>query len=624
MRERASSSSAGVLALVVLAVLAGFTLRTLLLDAQELWGDEAMSTCIAQLPLAQALAPRIDTHPPLYYVILNLWVRAAGMSLFALRFVSVALSLPMIVLGYQIGARLVSRRAGVLAAWLISLSPLQVYYAQELRMYSLAAMLGMASMLWLTRLLDAESPRPGRWAGYLGLTLAALYSHYQAFPLIAAQSAAVLSAWRRRPKRLATWCGGMLGLAIAYLPWALAQLRFLGGHSSGRAYALSLRRLGAIAWQGLQSYALGLTAPPRLVVAGTLSALLLAAVGVAGLWRRPRALVLLLAWPVASLGLWWLADPLMPFYHSRFVMAGAPGLVLLVAAGADWLCRPARARPLALILPLLLLLQAASLRAWYTDPAYRKGDYGQALAGIVARSQPGDLLLLNNREQLCLFDYYRPEGLAWAAVSPEDTLLPERTDQALQRLTAGHARIWLITFGYLEVFDPQRLVEKWLGAHGYCAYYRSHQGLYVNLYVLGEPPDTPAVEAPARFEDGIRLLGYDLRPDPVPAGGALLVTLYWQADAPPRADYTVFAQLLDERGALAAQFDSQPANGTRPTSGWRPGDTIVDSRAISTEGLAPGSYELWVGLYTWPDIVRLRLADGSGADAWRVRTVVVQ
>jgi hypothetical protein len=305
-------------------------------------------------------------------------------------------------------------------------------------------------------------------------------------------------------------------------------------------------------------------------------------------------------------------------------MAGAPGLLLLIAAGADRLWRSVRTRPALLALPALVLLQGLALRGWYTDPAYRKGDYGQALASIASRFQPGDLLLLNNREQLCLFDYYHPDDLPWAVVSPGDALTTEGTDRALRQLTDGYSRVWLITFGHLEVFDPQRHVEQWLGAHGYCAYYQSHQGFYVNLYLLGEPPRTPTVEAPAQFEDGIRLLGYDVRPQPVPAGGTLLVTFYWQAEAPPHADYTITAQLLDERGILVAQFDGQPANGARPTSGWQPGETIVDSRAISAAGLPPGTYDLWVGLYTWPDIVRLKLTDGSGADIWHVSKVVVQ
>jgi len=624
MDKRGSHVGRRVTALLVLAVLTGFALRVYLLDAQELWGDEAMSTCIAQLPLAQALAPRIDTHPPLFYVLLNLWVRAAGMSLFALRLLPVALSLPGIVFAYHIGRRLVGPRTGLVAAWLVGLSPLQVYYAQELRMYSLVATLGMASMLGVICLLQAERPRPAAWAAYLAATLAATYSHYQAFPLIAAQNAVVLAAWRKRPRRLLAWCCAMLALAIAYLPWALTQLRFLGEHSSGKAYALSLRRLGAIAWQGLQSYALGLTASPRLATAGTLCCLLLAALGAFALRRHRQALAILVAWPAASIGLWWLADPLMPFYHSRFVMAGGAALLLLVAAGADQLWRSVRTRPALLALPALVLLQGLALRGWYTDPAYRKGDYGQALAGIASRFQPGDLLLLNNREQLCLFDYYRPDDLPWAVVSPGDALTAEGTDRALRQLTDGYSRVWLITYGHLEVFDPQRRVEQWLGAHGYCAYYQSHQGFYVNLYLLGEPPRMPTVEAPVQFEDGIRLLGYDVRPQPVPAGGTLLVTFYWQADTPPHADYTITAQLLDERGTLVAQFDGQPANGARPTSGWQPGETIVDSRAISAAGLPPGTYDLWVGLYTWPDIVRLRLADGSGADAWHVSKVLVQ
>lgn len=54
------------------------------------------------------------------------------------------------------------------------------------------------------------------------------------------------------------------------------------------------------------------------------------------------------------------------------------------------------------------------------------------------------------------------------------------------------------------------------------------------------------------------------------------VTLIWQAGQQPAAtDYTVFVQLLDAQGQVAAQSDQTPA-GNRATTGWRADEYLSD------------------------------------------------
>ena len=77
------------------------------------------------------------------------------------------------------------------------------------------------------------------------------------------------------------------------------------------------------------------------------------------------------------------------------------------------------------------------------------------------------------------------------------------------------------------------------------------------------------------------------------------VTLVWQA-GPGSAEtsYTVFVHLLDDQGRLIGQSDAVPAGGMRPTSGWRPGEFIVDVHRLRLNDLArPGPAHLAVGLY---------------------------
>jgi hypothetical protein len=81
-------------------------------------------------------------------------------------------------------------------------------------------------------------------------------------------------------------------------------------------------------------------------------------------------------------------------------------------------------------------------------------------------------------------------------------------------------------------------------------------------------------------------------------GSALPLTLYWSAEQPVHADYTVFVHLLNRAGATVAQRDTGPRNNTAPTGGWRAGQVVVDEADLRLPAnLAPGAYTLTIGLY---------------------------
>ncbi|PJF40742.1 MAG: hypothetical protein CUN54_03970 [Phototrophicales bacterium] len=94
----------------------------------------------------------------------------------------------------------------------------------------------------------------------------------------------------------------------------------------------------------------------------------------------------------------------------------------------------------------------------------------------------------------------------------------------------------------------------------------------------------------------------------------LEVTLLWRADETPDESYTVFAQLLNQDGILIAQSDSIPAQGTRPTTGWRRGEYIIDTHQLRfNDNAAPGPATLIVGMYESISGTRVIL-DESGTD----------
>jgi hypothetical protein len=112
----------------------------------------------------------------------------------------------------------------------------------------------------------------------------------------------------------------------------------------------------------------------------------------------------------------------------------------------------------------------------------------------------------------------------------------------------------------------------------------------------------------ASFDDQIELLGYDATPE----DREVSITLHWRSIQVPRADYTVFAHLLDSDGRVVSQHDGPPQDGAYPTSAWDAGEVVVDERILLLPpDLTPGLYSLWVGLYLPASGERLPVAGGG-------------
>jgi hypothetical protein len=128
------------------------------------------------------------------------------------------------------------------------------------------------------------------------------------------------------------------------------------------------------------------------------------------------------------------------------------------------------------------------------------------------------------------------------------------------------------------------------------------------------PPGTPFPAPPhpgsARFDLGIRLLGYEWSGPEVRPGESVFLTLYWEAEADLDADLTAFLHVGTGLGDSRhiAQRDGPPCQGLYPTSLWRAGDVIPDGFAVTIPpDAAPGEYPLAVGWYRYPSLERLAL-----------------
>ncbi|MDF1500345.1 MAG: glycosyltransferase family 39 protein [Anaerolineales bacterium] len=208
-------------------ILMGLSVRLIQLSGRPLWYDEAFAVLISREGLGAILKGTLttaqgsaaDVHPPLYYTLLWIWMLIFGEGVRAVRALSVLISIACMTFVWKTARLAFDERVGFLALVLYVLSPFQVHYGQEARMYILLSLLLLVAAWSFLKGLEAG----GWWAWtILGITSAlAMYTHvHAALFLIALYGSVILL--RRRDRLLKVVIAGLIALMI-YSPW-LVQL----------------------------------------------------------------------------------------------------------------------------------------------------------------------------------------------------------------------------------------------------------------------------------------------------------------------------------------------------------------------------------------------------------------
>jgi mannosyltransferase len=217
---------------LLIFVLGGFALRLYRLGADSLWYDETVSAHLASKSLPDLIAHTArDIHPPGYYILLHLWTRLAGDTEFALAFLSVVFGMLLIPLAYALARRLLGRAVALWAALLVAISPFNLWYSQEVRMYTLGAALGLVTLWCALRIADqinkstiqqTSKPTERRWlVGYVLAAVAGLYVLYYFGFLLVTLNLLVIGYFllNRRYRRLGIWLLAQVAVLVLYLPW---------------------------------------------------------------------------------------------------------------------------------------------------------------------------------------------------------------------------------------------------------------------------------------------------------------------------------------------------------------------------------------------------------------------
>ena len=151
------------------------------------------------------------------------WAKAFGTGEVGLRSLSALFGAATVPVAYLIGRELASRRAGLIAAALVAVNPMLIWYSQEARSYALLVFFGALSLLFFARALRTRRGRDlALWALASAL---ALCSHYFAVFAVAIEAAWLLIALRDAGRRsLPAARPASPRSALALLPLVAAQV----------------------------------------------------------------------------------------------------------------------------------------------------------------------------------------------------------------------------------------------------------------------------------------------------------------------------------------------------------------------------------------------------------------
>jgi len=206
-------------------VLVGAGLRFSTLGLQSYRHDEAVTAgrvLVAGLAGTMHRVWTSESTPPLYYLLAWLWSHLFGVREVGLRSLSALFGTATIPVSYLVGRELIGRRAGLVLAAIVAVSPILVWYSQDARAYALLVLLCTAALLFFLRARRTGSTRDlGWWAAFSALALATHY--FAAFPL-AIEAVWLLVSVRPLRRVVAALAGvALVGLALA--PIAIHQAR---------------------------------------------------------------------------------------------------------------------------------------------------------------------------------------------------------------------------------------------------------------------------------------------------------------------------------------------------------------------------------------------------------------
>lgn len=408
-----------------------FAVRVVGLGRQGLWFDETVSVFVARMDWREGINFLLadGVHPPLYYAVQKALL-AFGSSEAALRLPAAVFGTLAVPLLYRIASRW-APQARVMAALLLALSPLAVWYSREARMYSLLMLLTLAGMALYANLLLNLRPS-GRLSSTFAVVHGLVYlTHFFGGMLLIIQLVHLAFTLRRHAAVLRRWT---ILQAIAFIP-VLAWTALLATRS-GRYFGIGW--IPTPVWRDplltMVNFSAGYS-PPLTGLHWASAALLLtlALVGLRAAWRAPSLALLTGLWAFLPIGLGLVFSLARPLYVDRFFLGSLPPLLLLAAQGLTVV--PGRLRLAAAALTLALI--GWGLYRLDFSPGSVKEQWREA--GAYLSAARADEIVVPRVLQIVV-----PLSLYYRGEAPVQALEVNRDMASLSKVAGDRRSVWLV------------------------------------------------------------------------------------------------------------------------------------------------------------------------------------
>ena len=446
----------------------GLLLRLFQLGEWSFWHDEALTVLLAQKPIPELVAiTAADVHPPLYYLIVKVFL-LFGQNETIARLPSVMFGAGSVYLFYLLGRELFDANVGLVGALIMAIAPLQLFYAQEARMYTQLIFLTILAGWFLFRALRTEG-----WVWWvlfiLSITLAA-YTTYFALPVIAAMGVYVLLI-EKQGRSTRPFLISLAGSLLLYIPWLgvfLSQSRaVLDSYWIATPSPLLL-------FTTLTGFFTSYTLPALGIAISLAATLLIIFVTLNEIRHAIQAgnavkpLFWLLLWGFIPLLGTYLISLIRPIFELRTVMTAAPAFYLMIA----WAVTRARHRYInALFFVPTAAVMVVSIFNFYFNPAFAKPAWRQAAFYVQSQVRPGDIVLHTSPGSFMPFLAYPhsvdhvllpgdPELVRDNAPSQSIGIAVGGEPQPLEQATKGYERAWLVVgLDQAVEYQQQQLAE---------------------------------------------------------------------------------------------------------------------------------------------------------------------
>lgn len=408
-----------------------FAVRLIDIGRPSLWFDETVSVFVARMDWREGVNFLLadGVHPPLYYAVQKALL-VFGSSEAAVRLPAAVFGTLAVPLLYRTASRW-APQASAMAALVLALSPLAVWYSREARMYSLLMLLTLAGMALYANLL--LSPRP---SGRLSSAFAAVHglvylTHFFGGMLFIIQLIHLALTLRRHAGVLRRWT---ILQAIAFVP--LMAWTTLLATRTGRYFGIGW--IPAPIWRDplltLVNFSAGYSPPlTGLHWAAAALILALALIGLRAAWRAPSLPLLTGLWAFLPIGLGLGFSLARPLYVDRFFLGSLPPLLLLAAQGLT-------------VIPGRLRFAAAALTLALTGWGLHRLDFGPGPvkeqwreAGAYLSAASADEIVVPRVLQIVV-----PLSLYYRGEAPVQALEVNRDVASLSKIAADHRRVWLV------------------------------------------------------------------------------------------------------------------------------------------------------------------------------------